>query len=100
MLTAKEDPATRPYDEELLRIHPDDALRLDIGDSETLKIVARHGAVTANATISDDVPPGSLFLSIPVLEDSSPLMAGPMSDLLDSIGGVRLVGARVEKVNG
>jgi anaerobic selenocysteine-containing dehydrogenase len=45
-----------------LRIHPDDAARLGIGDGEMVRVRSRVGAVDAEAKVTDELMPGVVSL--------------------------------------
>jgi formate dehydrogenase alpha subunit len=49
--------------EELLRIHPDDALRLGIGDGQRVEVSSRRGKLAVQAKVTDICPPGVVSLT-------------------------------------
>ena len=97
VLTVREDPLTRPYDEELVQMHPGDALPSGIMDGDVLRIVSPEGRFQSRVAVSDSVPQGAVFLSVPYLADSTPVADGPLSDLLDFTATAMLTVCRVEK---
>ena len=49
--------------EETLDIHPDDALRLNINDGDTVRVSSRRGTLTVKAKVTSQVVPGLVFMS-------------------------------------
>lgn len=96
ILTLREDPVTRPFDEEMLKLHPQDSLRYDVGDGELVRVATRRGVFQARVCVTDQVPEGALYLTLPILQDPAPLRDGS----LDQLAGPGLTGARLEKVRG
>ena len=97
VLTAKEDPHTRPFDEELLRIHPDDAARWQIDNGDALRVITRGATVQAMASVTDGVPSGSAFLVLPVLHNTAVVEQGPIAELWESLPQPGVMAARLEK---
>lgn len=99
VLTAQSDATTRPYDH-ALRVHPDDALRYGVVDGEPVRIGTRGSALAVKAQVTGEVPPGALYLTLPILEDTDPLQGGPVSELLDQLPRSPLLAARIERDGG
>jgi len=66
--------------DDLLSIHPDDALRLGIGAGEKVVVTSRHGEFTATAAISDGVRPGELFTTLHHVEGNINRVTGKGRD--------------------
>ena len=47
----------------MLDIHPDDALRLNINDGDTVRVSSRRGTLTVKAKVTSQVVPGLVFMS-------------------------------------
>ncbi|MEK7215278.1 MAG: molybdopterin-dependent oxidoreductase, partial [Chloroflexota bacterium] len=90
VLAAREDAATRAWDEELLTLRPDDALRFDIADGESVTVETPTHRFAARVALDDSGPSGVLFLRIPVLADPSVLLSGPLAELVEAAAGLRL----------
>ena len=97
ILISREDASACPYEAELLKVHPDDSLRYDVGDGETVRIVTPKGDFRVKAHVTDDVPPGALFLSLPVLDDPTPVRTGIIGELLELLPDMAVTPARLEK---
>ena len=78
-------------------MHPGDALPSGIMDGDVLLIVSPEGRFQSRVAVSDSVPQGAVFLSVPYLADSTPVADGPLSDLLDFTATAMLTVCRVEK---
>jgi formate dehydrogenase alpha subunit len=63
-------------DEDLLVLHPEDAVRLNVGDGDLVRLVSSHGADTLVAQVSGKVLPGAPFASINALNGSAIFAAG------------------------
>ena len=98
ILTIKEDPSTRPYDQELVRVHPDDASRLGVASGQNVRLVTRDASAEAMAHVTDEVPAGSVYLVLPLLHDAAPISEGPLAGLWNSYPASGLMAARLEKV--
>ena len=60
-MTRRSRPLTTLYPESLVEISREDATRLGIEDSDTVRVVSRRGEMIATAAIGDRVPPGLIF---------------------------------------
>jgi len=87
-------------EEELLKLHPDDALPLGIRGGELVMVSSRERSIEIRAKVSADVPPGVVFLSFPILERPSELMSSPGAEVVTALPHLNLRGVRIEKVHG
>lgn len=85
VLARREDPATRSYDEELLLVHPTDALRFDLADGQPVPVETPDAAFTARCAVSDRVPPGTLRLTLPVVLDPAGPLGPPEAETLQQL---------------
>jgi formate dehydrogenase major subunit/formate dehydrogenase alpha subunit len=49
------------YGEALVELNPTDAERLGVNGNKTLRISSRRGSITAQALVTDRVPPGMVY---------------------------------------
>ena len=49
--------------EERIMIHPDDAKRLNVSDEDMITVSSRRGSGTGKAWVTDNVPPGVIWMS-------------------------------------
>jgi formate dehydrogenase alpha subunit len=54
---------TAHWPEERVMIHPDDARRLAVNDTDAVAVSSRRGSVKAKAWLTDAVPPGVVWMS-------------------------------------
>lgn len=97
VLTEREDPYTRPWDDELVKISEDDAQRLAIEDGETVRLTTTNGTITVKATVTDTVPAGSVVVSLPVPERTAARDSAAAAQLAAHFAGTHITAARIEK---
>lgn len=49
------------YDQSLVEVNPDDALKLGLNGNKRVRIISRRGRMEATAWVTDRVPPGMIF---------------------------------------
>lgn len=67
-------------EEDVLEMHPDDALREGITDSTTVRVESRWGAIDVKARLAPRVAPGTLFLTFHFPETHANRLTGPVLD--------------------
>jgi len=85
-------------DEELFKLHPNDAAALGLSEDSLLRITADDLAVEVKALITDDVPEGAPYLTFPVLEASEDLMSSPKADIIKMLSSLNLKRVKLEKI--
>ncbi|MBI4497661.1 MAG: molybdopterin-dependent oxidoreductase [Chloroflexi bacterium] len=83
---------------EALRLSPDDAERLGVGDGDRVRLVARTGQVEWTVKVAEDVPPGVVSLSYPIVEGAAELAAAGGQELARAVAHLGVCGVRLEKV--
>jgi len=53
---------SRLQGESFVEVHPADAQKLGLGDSQKITLVSRNGKITVKASITKDTAPGVLFV--------------------------------------
>jgi predicted molibdopterin-dependent oxidoreductase YjgC len=66
--------------EERVRIHPQDANRLNISTGQWVTVSSRRGSVQVRAELNDEVPPGVVFMSFHYPETRTNLLTGLAAD--------------------
>ena len=94
--TAREDPHSRPWDDDVLQVHADDAARHGVTDGDRVRVVTQHGEFAGVAAVTADGLPGVVTLRLPVPEDAS-VMTGPVAAMAAQANGTRLTAGRIEK---
>ena len=98
VLAEREDPHTRAWDEELVHLHPQDAATAGVTDGDRVRLVTGRGEVAATVAVTDAVPAGAVFVTLPLAEDAAASVAGAVAALSVHLNGARLLAGRVEKL--
>jgi formate dehydrogenase major subunit len=83
--------------QESARIHPRDASDLGIGNGERVRVVSRHGQVSAPAAITTETPPGIVFMTFHFPETRTNLLVGPEADDISQCPDYKVTAVRIEK---
>jgi len=84
--------------EELVEMNPADTTALGITDGEAVRVTSRRGQVTAKAKVTEDCPPGVVFMTFHFAESATNLLTNPALDPLAKIPELKVCAVRVEKV--
>jgi len=84
--------------EELLKIHPEDAARLEIADGEMVQVRSRRGEVTVKARVTDACPPGVVSSTFHFWESPINVVTNCAIDPVAKIPETKVCAVRVEKV--
>ena len=84
--------------EELVEMNPIDASRLGINDGEAVKVSSRRGAVTAKAKVTEDSPPGVVFMTFHFGEVVTNILTNPALDPVSKIPELKVCAVKVEKL--
>ena len=84
--------------EERVEIHPEDAKRLGIADSEMVKVISRRGEVTARSRITDVTPVGSVYMTFHFAESPANRLTNPAYDRVTQTPEYKACAVRVEKL--
>lgn len=94
--TAKVAMLRKLYPAELLvRMHPDDAAKLELQEEEKVSVVSRRGTASAYVTISDEVQKGHVFMPMHYFDTN--LLTFPVFDPYSHQPGYKYAAVRVEK---
>jgi formate dehydrogenase major subunit len=69
---------------ETLDVHPDDAARHGIHDSQTVRVTSSRGTISARARLTDDVAPGQLFMAFHFPDTPTNVLTSPYADQVTS----------------
>jgi len=83
--------------EELVAINPKDAESLDIKDGDKVEVISRRGRVPAKASLTDDVPPGTIAMTFHFAESPTNEVTNPALDPVSKIPEFKVAAVRVEK---
>ncbi len=86
----------RPY--ELVEIDPEDAARLGVESGDMVAISSRRGSITARATVTDRVPPGTAFMTFHYHESPVNELTNSAYDPVTMTAEFKVSAVRIEKV--
>lgn len=81
--------------EDVLEIHPEDALRDGVTDGATVRVESRWGAIDVKARHAPRVAPGTLFLTFHFPETHTNRLTGPVLDLQSKCPQYKATAVRV-----
>jgi predicted molibdopterin-dependent oxidoreductase YjgC len=84
--------------EELLRIHPDDAARLEIANGDMLRVTSRRGKIAVRARLTEACPPGVVSLTFHFAEAPTNVLTHAALDPVAKIPETKVCAVRVEKL--
>ncbi len=86
--------------EELVEINPEDACALGISDGDPVEVTSRRGKVRARARVTDESPPGVVFMTFHFAETPTNVLTNPVLDPLAKIPELKVCAVRINKVSG
>ncbi|MBC7287902.1 MAG: formate dehydrogenase subunit alpha [Armatimonadetes bacterium] len=87
------------WSRETLDIAPEDAAKLGIQDGDPIRIVSRRGEVIATARITDECPPGTLFMAFHFPETRTNLLTEAVYDSITKTPRYKFCAVRIEKAD-
>jgi len=85
------------YPHALAEINPSDAKELGVEDGAMVKVTSRRGEVEVEATLTERVPPGTIFMSFHFSEAAANVLTNPALDPVAKIPEYKVCAVRVEK---
>ncbi|MGB2997030.1 MAG: molybdopterin dinucleotide binding domain-containing protein, partial [Phycisphaerae bacterium] len=79
-----------------IEIHPDDAARLGVSDSEAVRVASRRGEITIQARVTNRVAPGTLFLAFHYRESPANRLTIAALDPVAKIPEFKVCAVRVQ----
>ncbi len=83
---------------ETLDIGPEDAAKLGIKQGDLVKVISRRGEVIATARITDECPPGTVFMAFHFPETRTNLLTEAVYDSITKTPRYKFCPVRLEKV--
>jgi len=80
-----------------LEINPADAAQLEVKDDDLVRVSSRRGKVTARARLTDDNPPGLVYLNFHFVETPTNALTGAAFDHQTQTPDFKVTAVRVEK---
>lgn len=85
------------HPEELVELNPEDAKKLQVDEGQEVIISSRRGKVKARVEVTEQVPPGLLFMSFHFHESAANLLTNPAFDPVAKIPELKVCAVKVEK---
>jgi predicted molibdopterin-dependent oxidoreductase YjgC len=85
------------YPHALAEINPSDAKELGVEDGAMVKVTSRRGEVEVEATLTERVPQGMIFMSFHFSEAAANVLTNPALDPVAKIPEYKVCAVRVEK---
>ncbi len=86
------------FGEEKLDINPEDAAKLGIQDNDWVAITSRRGQVKARARLTDNNPPGLVYMNFHFAEVPTNALTGSAYDPVTRTPDYKVTAVRVEKI--
>jgi formate dehydrogenase alpha subunit len=81
-----------------VEINPNDAQELGISDGEIAKVVSRRGEVQVRASLTDNTPPGTVFMVFHFAEALTNALTSPALDPVAKAPELKVCAVRVERM--
>lgn len=86
------------HSRELMMVHPRDAEMYGITDESLVRVISRRGQVATNVQITDEVPPGSVFMTFHFEETPTNQLTNSATDPVCKIPELKQCAVRLETV--
>jgi formate dehydrogenase alpha subunit len=101
VMTRKSKGLSEIYPEGVVEINPDDALRLGIKpDNGLVEVASRRGKVNVKAKVSDNLPPGVVFMTFHFKEAAANLLTIDVLDPIAKIPEFKVCAVKIQKLAG
>ena len=85
--------------EELVEIHPRDAVALTIASGDRVRVTSRRGEVTARALVTEVSPPGTVSMTFHFHEAPTNVLTNAAYDPVAKIPETKVCAVRVERAS-
>ena len=85
----------RPY--ELAEVNPADAERLGLVENELVRVTSRRGSITTRITVTEQVPPGTMFMTFHFKESPVNELTNSAGDPVTKTAEFKVCAVRMEK---
>ncbi len=87
------------YPEPVVEVHPSDARKLGLADSDWIEVTSRRGQVVARTLITRRSPPGTVFMSFHFAEAAANLLTVNTIDPRAKIPDYKMAAVRLQKLD-
>ena len=85
----------RPH--ELAEVNPEDAARLGVGEDDVVRVSSRRGSITTRVTVTDKVPPGTMFMTFHYAESPVNELTNAEGDPVTMTAEFKVCAVKMEK---
>jgi formate dehydrogenase major subunit len=85
----------RPH--ELAELNPEDATRMGVADDDVVRVTSRRGSITTRVTVTDKVPPGTVFMTFHYAESPVNELTNAEGDPVTMTAEFKVCAVRMEK---
>ena len=85
--------------EELMMLHPDDAIKYGIEDLDMVQVESRRGKLKTKVQVTDHVPPGMVFMTFHYKEAPANVLTNNATDPICKIPELKMAAVKVGKLN-
>ena len=86
------------YNNALVEVNPDDAVKLDLNGKQRVRISSRRGSIEAEAWVTDRVPPGMVYANFHFPESSANELTLAALDPVSKIPSFKICAVKVESI--
>jgi len=86
------------YNQALIEVNPDDALKIGLNGSKRVKVTSRRGSIESEAWVTDRVPPGMVYANFHFPEASANELTIAVLDPVSKIPEYKVCAVKVEAV--
>jgi formate dehydrogenase alpha subunit len=80
-----------------MELHPQDARELGVSNDDRVRIISRRGSVEAAAFLTEDISPGTVFISFHFAESNANILTNPATDPIAKIPEYKVCAVSLEK---
>ncbi|MCF8031062.1 MAG: formate dehydrogenase subunit alpha [Desulfohalobiaceae bacterium] len=80
-----------------MEIHPDDARKLGVRTGDRVRVASRRGSVEAAAYVTEDISPGTVFMTFHYVESNANVLTNPATDPIARIPEYKVCAVSLEK---
>jgi formate dehydrogenase (NADP+) alpha subunit len=83
---------------EIIEVHPDDAGQLNISEGDLAQVTSRHGQIEVQAHVTENTPPGLVYMNFHFAEVRTNSLFGQTSDPQTKTPDYKVCAVRISKV--
>jgi formate dehydrogenase (NADP+) alpha subunit len=84
--------------QEVVEVNPDDARQLNLGEGDMIKVTSHHGQVEVQAHLTDNIPPGLVYMNFHFAKVRTNSLFGQAADPQTKTPDYKVCAVRLEKL--